>query len=97
EGMVDFREEMTPEEIDELNSTVRPVRLVLIKVAVFVYPCLLLTNHSIPALQNRVPLHLGVRVMPCDITTRWNLTYDMLVFVLKYQQVIDEITVNRDM
>ncbi|KAF9548869.1 hypothetical protein CPC08DRAFT_648339, partial [Agrocybe pediades] len=37
------------------------------------------------------------RVMPHNVTTWWNSTFDMLVFALKYQQVINEITGNRDM
>ena len=30
--------------------------------------------------------------MPCDIHTCWNLTYDMLKFMLKYKEAIKIIT-----
>ena len=40
---------------------------------------------------------LTVRMMPRDVATRWNSTYDMLVFALDYHQAIDEITADRDM
>jgi hypothetical protein len=34
--------------------------------------------------------------MPRDVRTRWNSTYDMLVFTLKYQVAIDDITRNKN-
>jgi len=36
-------------------------------------------------------------MMPCDVTTCWNSTYNMLVFALKYREAIDEISGDRDM
>jgi hypothetical protein len=36
-------------------------------------------------------------MMPCDVTTRWNSTYDMLVFALEYRKAIDEISGDREM
>ena len=36
-------------------------------------------------------------MMPQDIATRWNLTYDMLVFAHDYCKAIDELTGDRDM
>lgn len=35
--------------------------------------------------------------MPRDVTTRWNSTYDMLVFALEYRSAIDEISGDREM
>ena len=40
---------------------------------------------------------LTVRMMPQDVATRWNSTYDMLVFAREYRMAIDEITGDRDM
>ena len=40
---------------------------------------------------------LTVWMMPHNVATRWNLTYDMLVFALNYHQATDEITADRDM
>jgi hypothetical protein len=42
-------------------------------------------------------LKLKKRMMPHDISTRWNSTYIMLCFALDYQQAIDEITGNHHM
>jgi len=36
-------------------------------------------------------------MMPRDVSTRWNSTYDMLDFALDYRVPIDEITSNRDL
>jgi hypothetical protein len=36
-------------------------------------------------------------MMPRDVATRWNSTYDMLVFALEYRKAIDEISGDRDM
>lgn len=35
--------------------------------------------------------------MPRDVATRWNSTYDMLVFAIEYRKVLDTITSERDM
>jgi len=36
-------------------------------------------------------------MMPRDVSTRWNSTYDMLQFALDYRVPIDEITSNREL
>lgn len=35
--------------------------------------------------------------MPRDVTTRWNSTYDMLLFALVYQPAIDALTGDRQL
>ena len=42
-------------------------------------------------------LKLNKCMMPRDVTTRWNSTYDMLEFAVKYRSALDSITGNRDM
>jgi hypothetical protein len=37
------------------------------------------------------------RMMPRDVSTRWNSTYIMLQFAIEYQTAIDEISANRHM
>lgn len=37
------------------------------------------------------------RIMPRDVATRWNSTYDMLVFALKYRAVVHAICADREL
>jgi hypothetical protein len=36
-------------------------------------------------------------MMPRDVTTRWNSTYDMLKFALEYREALDTITGEKEM
>ena len=40
---------------------------------------------------------LSVHIMPRDVSTRWNSTYDMLKFAYSYHEAIDKITGDRAM
>jgi hypothetical protein len=40
---------------------------------------------------------LSKRMMPRDVTTRWNYTYEMLTFAYTYRNAFNELTSNRDM
>ncbi|KIL55066.1 hypothetical protein M378DRAFT_57248, partial [Amanita muscaria Koide BX008] len=39
---------------------------------------------------------MKVRVMPRDVTTRWNSTFEMLDFAIEYKRALDQITGERD-
>ena len=38
---------------------------------------------------------LPSRIMPCNVSTRWNSTFDMLDFAISYCEAIDALTANR--
>jgi hypothetical protein len=38
---------------------------------------------------------LKVKLIPRDVVTRWNSTYNMMAFALTYRKPIDEITANK--
>ena len=42
-------------------------------------------------------LGLYARIMPRDVATRWNSTYDMLEFATEYRAALDIMTADRDM
>ena len=42
-------------------------------------------------------LPLTARMIPRDVATRWNSTYEMLSFSYTYREAYNEITSNRDM
>ena len=37
-------------------------------------------------------LGLAIRIMPQDVSTWWNSTYDMLCFAIEYQKAIENMT-----
>ena len=43
------------------------------------------------------PLSLKPRMMPRDVSTRWNSTYDMVEFAIEYRAALDIMTADRDM
>jgi hypothetical protein len=40
---------------------------------------------------------LASRIIPRDVETRWNYTYEMLDFTYTYRNAYDEVTANREM
>ena len=38
---------------------------------------------------------MDYRIMPRDVATRWNSTYDMLDFAVKYRNALDKMTSDR--
>jgi hypothetical protein len=44
---------------------------------------------------NKTPL--SIRMMPRDVVTRWNSTFDMLEFALLYRKPLDDLTNDREM
>ncbi|KAF4618847.1 hypothetical protein D9613_009691 [Agrocybe pediades] len=96
-GMVDYRKEMTPDEIAELDATLRKIAYAVKNSTTILLPewnAIIKRLGIASKAAKQKPL--GQRVMPRDVTTRWNSTFDMLVFALEYQQVINEITASRD-
>jgi hypothetical protein len=41
--------------------------------------------------------NLAANLIPRDVATRWNSTYDMLSFVLRYHPVIDTVTADKNL
>lgn len=39
---------------------------------------------------------MEVLLIPRDVTTRWNSTYDMLKFILEHRKAIDKFTADKD-
>lgn len=115
DGWTNVRAELSDEEREELDKTLQPVRLVLVKASLSDYInfqayqflsqlCKItfaIRNSStliLPrwyALLNE--LKLDERIIPWDVSTRWNSTYNMLKFALDYRIALDTITEERDM
>ncbi|KAF8867746.1 hypothetical protein BD779DRAFT_1417179, partial [Infundibulicybe gibba] len=96
DGLVDEREEMAAVDRIALDASVRPVRLVLVKLRKLAYAIKNSSTIILPAWRATLKtLGLGDRMMPRDVSTRWNSTFDMLVFALDYQKALDDICGNQ--
>ena len=114
EGLEDERQDLTEEQIAELEEDLTPVRLMLTKVcsddsAKFSQPTHV--SFQLRALSNTMKnsttvilpqwniklkeLRLDIRMMPRDVATRWNSTFDMIDFSITYRSALDAMTANR--
>ena len=100
--------EMSEEEQQILTANILSVSCVLVKVFYHTHLCTLLKKAQLRklafALVNSTTLllpawklcleelKLVIRIMPRDVTTRWNSTYDMLSFAVKYKKAIAYVT-----
>ena len=56
------------------------------------------TTIALPAWHHHCKAHkIRPRVLPCDVVTHWNSTFDMLNFAVQYQAVIDAMTANKSL
>ncbi|KAG1729541.1 hypothetical protein EDD22DRAFT_788839 [Suillus occidentalis] len=92
DGWVDEEMLLDHEEHLELAANIRPIRLLLVKLRKLAFKIIHSTTILLPAWKEILKdLNLPQRIMPRDVSTRWNSTFDMLTFALEYQQVIDVI------
>ncbi|KAF8837319.1 hypothetical protein BDN67DRAFT_860273, partial [Paxillus ammoniavirescens] len=93
---VDEIDELTEEERSELYQNIRPIRFLLVKLRKLAFKIIHSTTIILPEWKRTLgELKLPVRIMPRDVSTRWNSTFDMLEFALKYRQAVDAITDKR--
>ncbi len=115
---VDEVETMTDDEQEEYERSIRPVKMVLVKVSdthprraalslltVFfpsqirkiAFKIVHSTTKLLPAWRDIcAELGLPERLVPRDVRTRWNSTYDMAVVSIKYRKAIDRVCALRD-
>jgi hypothetical protein len=102
DGWVDEMAKLSEEESEELQKSIQPVRLVLVKVRKFVilltvivkllsqlrklaFKIIHSTTKLLPAWRDYLKeLKLADRLMPRDVSTRWNSTFDMLNFAIEF-------------
>ncbi|KAG2029753.1 hypothetical protein BDR03DRAFT_823117, partial [Suillus americanus] len=89
-GWTDEVGNMTEKEQEELEENIHLIRFVLVKVRKLVYKIVHSSTFLLPEWKQKlIDLKLPVRVMPRNVSTRWNSTFDMLEFAIRYQQALD--------
>ncbi|KAH8995599.1 hypothetical protein EDB92DRAFT_1794344 [Lactarius akahatsu] len=98
EAWDDFHGGLTREEVRQLDVSVQPMRSMLVKLRKLAFALKNSTTKLLPAWYNTLTsLRLPHRMMPRDVTTHWNSTFDMLVFVIQYRLAIDLMTATRNL
>ncbi|KAF8657111.1 hypothetical protein AX14_007931, partial [Amanita brunnescens Koide BX004] len=99
DGLIDITEEMDPRERVAHEERICPVRLVLAKLRKLAFKIINSTTSLLPAWYQTVANlpELRRRTMPRDVQTRWNSTFDMLRFAVKYEKAIKSMTQTMDL
>ncbi|KAH7919571.1 hypothetical protein BV22DRAFT_1022769, partial [Leucogyrophana mollusca] len=93
DGWVDEVAMLTEEWREELLESIRPIKLILVKLRKIAFKIVHSTTLLLPAWEALLEeLEMSVRLMPRDMATRWNSTFDMLDFALEYRGALDKIT-----
>ncbi|KAF8952903.1 hypothetical protein BDZ97DRAFT_1601526, partial [Flammula alnicola] len=104
--LYDGRAEMSKEEVKALEMSVKPVRLALDKLRKAAHAIKKSTTIILPewyaildrmaqASKEKGKQPLSTRIMPRDVTTRWNYTYEMLDFAYTYRDAYNQVTANQ--
>ena len=109
DGLDNGHNGMLEEEVAELEESIVPVWLMLTKVNQIKLSLILSKNGKASSshkhnqefilpqwLEKLEDLGLKVHIMPWDVSTCWNSTFNMLNFTLDYCVAIDGITSNQD-
>ncbi|KAF5370312.1 hypothetical protein D9758_006880 [Tetrapyrgos nigripes] len=93
EDLVNELELMEEEEREELEGFIQPIRLRKVSYKIIHSSTLLL-----PAWKDLLATlpDLAEKIMPHDVSTRWNSTYDMTEFAGEYREAYDKMTAKRE-
>ncbi|KAF8261931.1 hypothetical protein EI94DRAFT_1604566, partial [Lactarius quietus] len=93
DAWVDFRDGLTEEQVIALDVSIQPVRSMLVKLCKLAFVLKNSTTKLLPAwYATLTSLNLPPRMMPRDVATCWNSTYDMLDFAIQYHLAIVSMT-----
>ncbi|KIK77092.1 hypothetical protein PAXRUDRAFT_167828, partial [Paxillus rubicundulus Ve08.2h10] len=97
-GWVDEVELLTAEEKLELQENIMPLKLALVKVRKLAYKIIHSSTIVLPAWKNILKdLKMSATLMPRNVATCWNSTFDMLDYALSHRNAVDAITQRRDL
>ncbi|KAI0355815.1 hypothetical protein OH77DRAFT_1360058, partial [Trametes cingulata] len=99
DGLIDELASMSDEEREEFLENVEPVRTVLVKAGLrkVAFKIVNSTTLLLPAWRRTVEeLKLPAKLIPRDVRTRWNSTYDMLDVSVKYRTAVDSLCADKN-
>nr|GAT44897.1 predicted protein [Mycena chlorophos] len=97
EGWVDELGAMGANERGEINEKLKDARWALGKIRQLAFKVINSSTRLLPAWKQKLrELKLVVKLIPRDVRTRWNSTYDLLRFALKYRTAITKFTAERE-
>jgi len=89
---------MSEEDVMELQKSLVPVRLMLAKLRALANAIKNSSTILLPLWNTKLEeLNLNIRMIPRDVSTWWNSTFDMLNFAIDYRVAIDSMTSIRDL
>ncbi|RDX45347.1 hypothetical protein OH76DRAFT_1301650, partial [Lentinus brumalis] len=92
DSWVDELESLSEEERAHFEADVRPIKRVLVKVRKIAFRIIHSTTKLLPEWRDILKkLKLKDRLIPRDVRTRWNSTFDMADFVIEYREAIEMI------
>ncbi|KAF8811030.1 hypothetical protein BYT27DRAFT_7008351, partial [Phlegmacium glaucopus] len=94
DGWIDERLELSDVEREELDNSVLPVRLLLVKLRKLSYAIINSTTLLLPKWFLTLK---DLKLCKENVSTRWNSTYDMLKFAINYRKAIDRLTGDKNL
>ncbi|THU82347.1 hypothetical protein K435DRAFT_632528, partial [Dendrothele bispora CBS 962.96] len=93
DDLIDELEQMGEEEQKEVEKRLTPVKVVLVKLRKIAFKIINSPTLLLPAWKSVLQeLDEVEKLMPRDVSTRWNSTYNMCSFAEEYRQPIDQMT-----
>ncbi|KAE9398169.1 hypothetical protein BT96DRAFT_763845, partial [Gymnopus androsaceus JB14] len=89
EGFIEVLDEMSDAERDEWNEAVQPLHSALVKCRRISFKIINSPTLLLPRWRETVAgTDFKDRVLPRDVSTRWNLTFDMLSAFIEMKQFV---------
>ncbi|TRM62978.1 hypothetical protein BD626DRAFT_358107, partial [Schizophyllum amplum] len=76
----------------DLKDSLRPVKFMLVKLRKLAFKIINSTTILLPAWKESLQkLRMEIKLLPRDVRTRWNSTYDMLVSALEHRAAVEQL------